>query len=149
MSIGLGLGLRFRLRLRLSNSVRLRLGIDLCRRLRLILQQILHILLIQFGSQRRSPQPRCGDAEHGRVMLLELTDLRDIFFAARQLALLLHECAVVTLARINLHQLQPQAIMLRLRSDGRLQQVGRMVQTAAGQALLDLSQQLGIRVLCR
>ncbi|MNN51419.1 hypothetical protein D3C81_1660540 [compost metagenome] len=145
MSIGLSL----RFRLRLGNRFRLRLGIDLCRRLRLILQQILHVLLIQLGGQCRSPQSRCGDPEHGRVLLLELTDLRDILFAARQLALLLHECAVVTLARINLHQLQPQAIMLRLRSDGRLQQVGRMVQTAAGQALLDLSQQLGIRVLCR
>ncbi|MNE58187.1 hypothetical protein D3C80_1532020 [compost metagenome] len=81
--------------------------------------------------------------------MLQAIDLRNVFFAGGELALLLDKRTLIALARIHVHQLQAQIVALGISGNSRLKQLGSMIQTTTLHAQVDFGQQFGERVRLR
>ncbi|EST14084.1 hypothetical protein EDP1_3986 [Pseudomonas putida S610] len=109
----------------------------------------MHVLLVQFGCQGSGAHTGRCQGQHCRITLAKAGHFCRVPRRRRQLALLLRERALVTLASVDFHQFQAQIITPRRAGDCRLQQLGGTVQATLGNAHVRLGQQGSIRVCCR
>ncbi|MCY1444684.1 hypothetical protein D9M71_611680 [compost metagenome] len=96
--------------------------------MRLIEQQVLDVLRVQFRSSGGSGNTAGSDQCHGRETALEFFDLGIVVAVGHQLPLLDHERVAVTLQAVDFHQLKAQLAALRLLLDALFQQRGGLVQ---------------------
>ncbi len=97
--------------------------------MRLVLQQFLDVLRVQFGSDGGSCQPTGSNHGHGREAALQCFDLGEVIAIGHQLTLLRNERIAIALLTVDFHQLQAQIAAFRLKADALFQQRGGLIET--------------------